>query len=210
MNVSSEDEICSFLILISSKLIVSTVVLESKLELLALRFWFLVLVLVVVSISRSARPTSTLLLVVWPSIDAVPRFKFILLVRFCVRVLDLLVEVLILLSGSWIVLTQVSTAGFNSISPVYTTTWNGLTFSTVVAIGCSIQSISSYFKVTESPVFWTFGSNKSKLLVKSKLWGIISSICAICDLREFLLIIGINSSAVGLICMEDNGLSIKE
>ena len=32
-------------------------------------------------------------------------------------------------------------------------TLNGFTFSTVVAIGCSIQPISSYFKVTEFPVF---------------------------------------------------------
>ena len=141
---------------------------------------------------------------------AVPRFKSIVLLRFWVIVLDLFWVMLILLSGSWMVLTQLSVAGFNSISPVYTTTLNGFTFSTVVAIGCSIQSISSYFKVTEFPVFWILGSNNSKLSLRSIFWGVIRAVGAIWDLTEFLLITGANSSAVGLTSIEDNSLSIKE
>ena len=64
-------------------------------------------------------------------------------------------------------LTQESDAGVNTIVPVKSIMLNGFTFSTLDANGCVIQSFSVYFKVTWSPVFWTFESSNSKFDLKS-------------------------------------------
>ena len=61
-----------------------------------------------------------------------------------------------------IVLTQLSLDGDRDTKPLYETTWNGFTFSTFVANGCSIQSTLSYFKVIAFPVFCTLESKRSK------------------------------------------------
>ena len=110
----------------------------------------------------------------------------------------------ILLSSNWIVLVKISFAGSNSISPVYTTTWKGLTFSTPVANACSIQPISSYFKVTNLPVFWTFESIKAKFSVLS-----FTSAGARSIFNEFLDRIGTNSFPVGFISDLDKTEFIK-
>ena len=64
-------------------------------------------------------------------------------------------------------LTQESDAGFKITVPVKSIILNGFTFSTLDASGCVIQSFSVYFKVTCSPVFWTFESSNSKFDLKS-------------------------------------------
>ena len=65
----------------------------------------------------------------------------VLLIIFCIE------------GGMYIVLVQKSLSGDNFTLPTYSITWNGLTFSTRVASGCSNQPIESYFKVTTFPVF---------------------------------------------------------
>ena len=103
-----------------------------------------------------------------------------------------------------------SISGLNLISPLYTITLNGFTFSTVVAKACSIHPIDSYFKVTAFPVFTTFGSSNLKFSEKSKFSSVIADSGAICDLSEFLLVTGVISFVDVLTLMEDNPLLINE
>ena len=66
------------------------------------------------------------------------------------------------------------------IVPVKSTMLNGFTFSTLDANGCSIQSFSVYFRVTWSPVFWTFESNNSRFALKSAVSVLIDGSSAGC------------------------------
>ena len=59
----------------------------------------------------------------------------------------------VLLPGILTVLVQTSEDGESLMNPVYSITWNGLTFSTLVASGCSIQPTELYFRVIAFPVF---------------------------------------------------------
>ena len=64
-------------------------------------------------------------------------------------------------TGPWIadndlVSTQLSDSGYNSTSPVYVNTLNGLTFSTAEAYGWSINTVDEYGSVTISSVCCTF------------------------------------------------------
>ena len=90
------------------------------------------------------------------------------------------------------VLIQKSFSGDNFTFPTYSITWNGLTFSTRVASGCSNQPIESYFRVTTFPVFWIFGSNNSKLVVKSKSSSEISDEGKTLCLSELERSLGLN------------------
>ena len=58
--------------------------------------------------------------------------------------------------------------------PLYETTLNGFTFSTLVAKGCSIHPTLSYFKVIMFPVFCTLESKRLKLVDRSKFSSEIS------------------------------------
>ena len=122
----------------------------------------------------------------------------ILLVVLLLLVLRLLVKLkvfckFIILSGSLIVLIQLSLEGFNIIVPEYSTTWKGFTFSTLVANGCSIQSIESYFKVTVFPVFCTLSSKSLKFSDKSIFSSETKVLGVIIFFILFLDINGVNS-----------------
>ena len=204
INDSLDDEIRTFLIVVSVLLTVSKVEDDESEEVVLVVVLDVVVFVELISV-RFPPPLILGKFIVSPVFVLIgANVTATLLVKFWVSVLLEFKVISIFLSGSWTVLTQLSISGLSLISPLYTITLNGFTFSTVVANACSIHPTESYFKVSACPVFWTFGSNNWKFCDVSNCSSTIETAGASCDLSEFLLTMGVNSFAEVLTRMLDN------